>query len=131
MFDLLDEQAVRTTGVLVWQVDDSACEKLAEEFTSPSASARVRGIEMAVAMGAVQDVREHLIALSRHENAAVRKEAVAALGSATGPDVVEALNFAVRDTNRSVADAARQSLARQKLDAAEVDDTAVRGGEIR
>jgi hypothetical protein len=67
---------------------------------------------MAVAMGAAGEVREPLIALARHENAAVRKEAVAALGYATGSGVLAALEFAAGDTNRSVADAARQSLAR-------------------
>jgi hypothetical protein len=114
MFDLLDEHAARTTGALVRQVDHSARDKLVEELTSPSPPARMRGIEMAVAMGAVEDVREQVIALSRHENAALRKEAVAALAFATGPGVVDALDFAVRDTNQSVADAARQSLARRK-----------------
>jgi HEAT repeat protein len=70
---------------------------------------------MAVAMGAVEDVRGQLLSLVRHENAAVRKEAVVALGLAKGPEVVEALVFAARDTNNSVSDAARQSLARHKL----------------
>ncbi len=115
MFDLLDEQAVRTTGALVRQVDPSAREKLLEELLSPSASTRLRGIEMAVAMGAADDVRDQLIALARHENVSVRKEAVAALAFVTGPGVVTALDFAVRDTNRSVADAARQSLARLRF----------------
>ncbi len=117
MFDLLDDEAVRTTGTLVWQVDPSAGEKLMEELTSPSASTRLRGIEMAVAMGAAEDVRDQLIALTRHENLAVRKEAVSALAYATGPSVVAALDFAARDANGSVADAARQSLVRQKFSA--------------
>jgi hypothetical protein len=114
MFDLLDEHAARTTGALVRQVDPSAGNKLLEELTSPSISTRLRGIEMAVAMGATEDVREQLIALARHENASVRKEAVAALAFSTGPGVPEALDLAIGDTNRSVADTARQSLARQK-----------------
>jgi hypothetical protein len=118
MFDLLDEQAARSTGALVRQVDPSTRVKLMEELTSPSVTTRLRGIEMAVAMGAIADVREQLITLGRHENATVRKEAVAALAFATGPGVVEALDFAVRDTNRSVADAARQSLARHKFSSA-------------
>jgi HEAT repeat protein len=114
MFDLLDEHAARTTGALVRQVDHSAHEKLVEMLTSPSPPARLRGIEMAVAMASVNEVREQLIVLARHENAAVRQEAVSALAWATGAGVIEVLDFAVRDTNRSVADAARQSLARLK-----------------
>jgi HEAT repeat protein len=112
MFDLLDEQAVRTTGVLVRQVDPTARQQLAEELSSPSTSTRLRAIEMAVAMSAVDDVRESLIAMAGHENAAVRKEAIVALGRANGANVLEAIKRATTDKNRSVADAARQTLAR-------------------
>jgi HEAT repeat protein len=111
MFDLLDEHTARSTGALVHQVDHSARDKLIEDLTSPSVSTRLRGIEMAVAMGAATDVREQLLLLARHENAAIRKEAVTALAYAAGPNVTEVLDFAVRDTNRSVSDAARKSLA--------------------
>jgi len=128
MFDLLDEHAVRTTGALVRQVDPSVRDKLGEELTAPSATTRLRGIEMAVAMGAVEDVRGQLLTLARHENAAVRKEAVTALAFATGPGVVESLDFAVRDTNRSVADAARQSLARLKFSVATAGSAATPAG---
>jgi HEAT repeat protein len=115
MFDLLDDEAVRTTGALVRQVDQSAREKLAEELTSPSVSTRLRGIEMALAMDAVLDVCEQLIELARNENVAVRKEAVAALAKADGPGVVEVLYAAARDSNRSVAEAAQRSLAEHKV----------------
>jgi HEAT repeat protein len=111
MFDLLNEHAVRSTGALVRQVDKSAGEKLAADLMAPSVSIRRRAIEMAVAMESTQDVRAQLIELSRHENVALRMEAIAALALATGPDVVEALERAARDSNRSVAEAARQSLA--------------------
>ena len=131
MFDLLDEQAVRTTGALVRQVDHSVRDKLVEDLTSPSVTTRLRGIEMAVAMGSVEDVRGQLLALARHENAAVRKEAVAALAFATGSGVVEALDFAVRDTNRSVSDAARQSLARHKFNRTSLEIGATPTGAIQ
>jgi HEAT repeat protein len=110
MFDLLDENALRTTGALVRRIDHSVPGKLIEEMTSPSISARQRGIEMAVAMGAVDDVRTTMIALAQHENASVRREAVAALAYAHGEDVVETLEAATTDSIRSVADAARASL---------------------
>jgi HEAT repeat protein len=111
MFDLLDDIAVRTTGALVRQVDPTARERLVEEIASPSTSTRIRGIEMAMAMGAVDDVCEQLITLARHVNPAVRKEAVAALAFATGSNVIDTLQAAANDSNRIVADAARQSLA--------------------
>jgi HEAT repeat protein len=114
MFDLLDEEAQRTTGSLVYKVDSSACDRLIEELTSPSVTSRIRGIEMAVAMQASQDVVEVLIELSVHENVAVREEAVTALGHCHGTRVVEALEEAARDSNRSVAEAAVHSLNRSR-----------------
>jgi HEAT repeat protein len=130
MFDLLDEQAARTTGALVRQVDQSALNKLRDELASPSASARVRGIEMAVAMGAAEEVREQLIALTRHENASLRKEAVTALAFSAGAGVHEALDLAARDPNRSVADAARNSLAQLKASNVNTPGTADPKGPI-
>jgi hypothetical protein len=116
MFDLLDDDAVRTTGILVRQVDPTTRQKLVEELTAPSISARLRGIEMALAMEATLDVCEQLIELACHENVALRKEAVTALGEASGPQVIAALTIATRDTNRSVAEAANRSLARQSTE---------------
>ena len=57
-------------------------------------------------------MRESLIAMTNHENAAVRKEAIVALGHANAANVVEAIKRATADKNRSVADAARQTLAK-------------------
>jgi hypothetical protein len=119
MFDLLDEHVARTTGVLVRQIDPTASEKLVSELSSPSITARLRGIEVAVAMEATRDVREQLLELVRHENPAVRKEAVTALAHTSGPRVLEALELATRDSNHSVAEAARQSLAQHRRDSGE------------
>jgi HEAT repeat protein len=113
MFDLLDEQALRTTGKLVHKIDASVRQQLVEDLASPSLTNRLRGIEMAVAMAATDDVEPQLIELSSHENAAVRKEAVAALGCCKGPRSLAVLESAARDPNRSVADAAQESLAQR------------------
>jgi hypothetical protein len=113
MFELLDEQAARTTGALVRQVDGSVRDKLIEDLTSASLTTKQRAIEMTLAMGAADDVKDQLIALAHHENAAVRKDTVAALEFANGADVTHALELAVRDPITSVADTARQVLARQ------------------
>ena len=112
MFDLLDEHSVRTTGALVRQVDFTAREKLIGDLMSPSISVRLRAIDMAIAMDSNEDVRSQLLELAGHENVALRKEAIAALATVKGPDVVAVLELAADDTNSSVADAARQSLAR-------------------
>lgn len=112
MFDLLDEHSARTTGILVHKVDHSVQQKLAEELLSPSITTKLRGIEMAVAMEATNDVRQQLIDLVGHENVSVRKEAVVALAHCHGAPVVATLKLAATDPNHSIAEAAQQSLAK-------------------
>lgn len=112
MFDLLDEQSARTTGVLVHKVDHLAHQKLAEELLSPSITSKLRGIEMALAMEATDDVRQQLIELVGHENASVRKEAVVALANCRGDLVVTTLKLAATDPIHSIAEAGQQSLAK-------------------
>ena len=114
MFDLLDENALKTTGLLVHKVDHAAVEGLIEELTSPSVSSRLRGIEMAIAMQATQDVCEQLVELAKHENVAVRNEALAALADCTGPQVLEVLELAAGDANHGIAETAQRSLARRR-----------------
>jgi HEAT repeat protein len=112
MFDVLDEDSARTTGVLVRKVDHSVQQKLAEELSSPSITTKLRGIEMAIAMEATNDLERQLIGLAHHENVAVRKEAVTALGYCRSDTVIAKLNSAAGDPNHSIAEAARQSLAK-------------------
>ena len=115
MFDLLDAESAKTTGLLVHKVDHSAVQKLAEDLNSPSLSTRLRAIEMAIAMAATDDVQPQLIELAHHENVAVRKEAVTALGNCPSSAALKALEMASRDLNGNVADAARACLARLQL----------------
>jgi HEAT repeat protein len=110
MFDLLDEEAARTTGRLVHKVDQSTHLKLLEELSSPSVSTRLRAIEMAVAMAAADDIYTQLTELARHENAAVREEAVLALAHCHRPGSLHVLATATHDPNGMVAEAARASL---------------------
>lgn len=125
MFDLLDEQSARTTGMLVHKVDHAVQQKLAEELSSPSITSKLRGIEMAIAMEATNDVRQQLIDLARHENIAIRKEAVAALAHCHGDSVVATLKTAAADANHSVAETAKQSLAQLLHDSPTLGDAIV------
>jgi HEAT repeat protein len=110
-FDLLDETSARTTGMLVHKVDAGARAGLIAELASPSITARHRAIEMAVAMGATQDVCEQLVALSRSENAGLRRDAIAALGRCVGAKSENAIRAALEDAHQSVRDAASDALA--------------------
>lgn len=112
MFDLLDEHSARTTGILVHKVDHSAQQKLIEELTSPSLTNKLRGIEMAVAMDATNDVREQLIDLAHHESLSVRKEAITALAHCSDNQVVSTLKAAAADSHHLIAEAAQASLAK-------------------
>jgi HEAT repeat protein len=114
MFDLLSDEAAHSTGVLVHKVDTTANQKLAEDLSSPSISTRLRGIEMAVAMAAADDLEPQLIALTHHENAALRKEAILALAHCTRPECESVLEAASHDHNGTIADAARQSLSQRR-----------------
>jgi hypothetical protein len=114
MFDLLDDESAHTTGALVRKVDSSACHKLVEDLSSPSISARLRGIEMAIAMAAADDVEPQLIELTHHENVAIRKEALLALAHCTHTESGAVLDAACKDRNGTIADAARQSLERRR-----------------
>jgi hypothetical protein len=114
MFDLLDDEAARSTGALVRKVDNSACKKLVEDLNSPSISARLRGIEMAIAMAAADDVETQLIELTNHENVAVRKEAILALAHCTHAESDAVLEAASKDRNGTIADAARKSLGQRR-----------------
>jgi HEAT repeat protein len=111
MFDLLDETTARSTGMLVHKVDAATHAGLVAELTGPSTTARLRGIEMAIAMSAAQDVCEQLIELSRVENATVRREAVNALGRCVGAKAENAIRVAMEDAHQSVRDAAFDALA--------------------
>jgi HEAT repeat protein len=110
MFELLDEKTLRTTGRLVRKVDQSSPQRLAEELSSPSSSTRRRGIAMAVAMDAVDDVGHHLVLLAEDEDAGVRLDAAEALAHGAGPEVISALVLATQDPHLSVRDAATASL---------------------
>jgi HEAT repeat protein len=112
MFDLLDEKAVRSTGVLVHKVDYAVREGLLHELASPSMATKLRGIEMALAMNAAEDVSDQLIELTRSDCVTVRKEAVAALGFCSGSRVLSALRLAIEDVSHSVREAAKVSIMR-------------------
>ena len=113
MFDLLDEQSAHTTGVLVHKVDHTRSSRnWPKNSLSPSITTKLRGIEMAIAMEATNDVRQQLIDLVSHENVAVRKEAVVALANCHGDPVIATLKSAAADPNHSIAEAAQQSLAK-------------------
>lgn len=110
MFDVLDHVAGQTTGRLVYKIDPAACQSLLADLAAPSHAIRIRAIDMAVAMSAIDDVCEQLVELSRAENLAVQQAALAALAKSTLPKATEALRLATHDPHPVVRDAARRSM---------------------
>jgi HEAT repeat protein len=80
---------------------------------------------MTVAMNAQGDVRQHLIALTDDEEAAVRLAAVAALAQCQGAEVAAALRLALQDANREVRDSAASALAKRAHHAPAAQDREV------
>ena len=110
MFDLLDEPTADSTGKLVRKVDENSICGLLEDLTAPSVSTRLRAIEMAVAMDVTDDVSDQLISLACSENLELRQEAIAALGTCTGPQASKVLELSAQDVHKAVREAAARSL---------------------
>jgi HEAT repeat protein len=124
-FDGLDTVVRGNTGKLVRKVDPNAVRRLSEMLSSASITVKRRGLEMAMAMGAADDVCEQLIILADDQDLGVRAHALTALGYCTRSAAKAALRKAEHDQHRSVYGAARASL--EQLDIAAPDNEAVSG----
>ncbi len=80
-FDTLSEEVRRTTGELIRQIDPDALSRLRAEIASPSRLRRIRGVQMAQAMGAASDLEKELISRLDDEDFLVRTEAERALAA--------------------------------------------------
>jgi HEAT repeat protein len=83
---------------------------LRELLNAPSLTAKQRALEMVAAMNAAEDVCNELIVLVDDQDLAARTNAVKALGGCTSPQVLAALRKAEQDPQRSVREAAKQSI---------------------
>lgn len=109
-FDLLEPEVRASTGALVKRVDPGALDGLRQELLAPVRSRRLRGVEMAVALGVVHELEEEVIALLQDEDHFVRIQAAEALASSDSPTSREALRAALLDRSVTVKEAAEHSL---------------------
>jgi HEAT repeat protein len=109
-YELMDEDARRSTGVVVALVDMTALDGLRQEFSSLVRRRRLRAIEVAAAMGVTAKVADVLIELMDDEDHMVRAAAASALGDCSPMDVRDALLDALGDRSHAVQTAARDSL---------------------
>ncbi len=110
-FTMLDDDSRRIQGNLVFRADPAARMRLEELLTSPSNTARLRAIEMIVAMSAEDAMALPLQIALTDVSVTVRAAAAVALARAKNIEVIPALEQAAGDEHRSVREAAEQSLA--------------------
>lgn len=110
MFDLMDEKIRASTGLLVMRVDPKAATELAGELKSRTRTRRLRGLEAAVAMDAVDQVEPMVIDLLSDTDHFVRAEAARTLGCCNTPLAYQALQTVLHDRSAAVRESAEQAL---------------------
>ena len=109
-FDMLDDAARRSTGLLVKKIDPQSITLLNDELKSPIRTRRHRGLVIARTIDAVQGVEATIVELLKDEDHLVRMEAAAALSKATTPASLAALKQSLYDSSEVVREAAMRSL---------------------
>ncbi len=109
-FDMLDEEARRTTGALVKKIDPRTVPLIKEELSVHSRTRRLRALRMAVVVGVAPWVETEVIVLLGDEDHVVRSEAAAALGACRSPTATAAVQSALGDRSQIVREAAAGAL---------------------
>ncbi len=109
-FDQMDGRMRTELGNIVRESDLTAIDQLAREIAAATLPRKLRGLQMATAMNAVDDLLDLVAAQGRHPDAAVRSEAVLALSMATNPSVEGEIEAATRDANVLVRNRAKELL---------------------
>jgi HEAT repeat protein len=118
LFDTLDEDVRRSTGLLVRRIDPEAPALLAAELKSKTRTRRLRGLEVAQAMDAVEFVEPLIIRLLSDDDHFVRAQAARTLVHCKSPLAREALRAALVDRSIAVREAAELALREVKVDQA-------------
>jgi HEAT repeat protein len=111
-FDLLEDEARRSTGALVRKVNPEAGSVLSSEMLSPSRNRRLRAVQAAEAMGLAPEIETSIIGLLEDDDHVVRNAAARALGSCLSPVAHQALCDALADRSVIVQQTAEDSLLR-------------------
>lgn len=109
-FDSLDERSRRELGRIVRTTDDSAVEQVRREVSAAVLPRKLRGLQMATAMGVVDDMLESIIKQANHQDAAVRAEAVQTLAGSNTSQAGTAIRRAATDANALVRNRAAAAL---------------------
>jgi HEAT repeat protein len=122
-FDLLEDDARRTTGDLVKKVDPQVVPQLRQELHSKVRTRRLRGLTVARCLDVAREVENSILELLADDDHMVRAEAAAALGRCRTLEAHSALREALGDRSPMVQEAAQKAL--DELDVPAVDEAPV------
>jgi HEAT repeat protein len=109
-FDMLEDNARRSTGMLIKKIDPQTRPLLLEGLKSQVRSRRMRALTIARVIDVVEPLEETIIELLHTGDHLVRIEAVAALARCPTPSSRRALETAVHDRAEMVQEAAKKAL---------------------
>jgi len=116
-FDMLDDDARRSTGLLVRRIDPQGVARLRMELESKMRTRRLRGVAMADCMELVERLEPEIVGLLQDDDHMVRAEAAGALRTTRSEASRLALEAALEDSSPKVRQTAEESLlARGQLD---------------
>ena len=110
VFDMMEDDIRRSTGLLVKRIDDSAISQLAAELKSRPRTRRLRGMQVALAMDAVPQVEPLVIGMLQDPDHFIRAEAARTLAYCNSPITLQSLRSALTDRSVVVREAAEQSM---------------------
>jgi HEAT repeat protein len=111
LYDQLTPESRISSGSLVRRIDPRAVDRLQMEMASDTRSRKQRALELAVALGAVDDLRVPIAALLGDEDQYLRIEAVRVLATTDSRAIREILRDALLDSHPLVQQAAENALA--------------------
>jgi HEAT repeat protein len=109
-YDMLEPAVRATTAPLVRKIDPQYRGQLLDEMDSPARTRRLRAIEIAEAMKAIDDVEPRLLELLSDDDHLVRSEAARVLASSDSPAVRLALDRLLLDRSLLVQETVQASL---------------------
>ncbi len=111
VFDMLDEDVRRSTGMLVKKVDPNMVPLLSAELKSPMRTRRLRALAVTRTVESVEPLEAGVIALLEDEDHHIRAEAAVTLAHSSTLTARDALRGALEDSSLAVREAAMRGLA--------------------
>lgn len=109
-YDELTPHSRLAAGALVRRVDEHAVPRLRHDLTSAARGERKRALDLAIAMDAVEQLEDAILALLHDDDQYLRIDAIRALASVSSDQVQQTLRNAMLDTNPLVQQAAEAAL---------------------